>query len=262
MSYIDLAATLVKRLEGCKLVGYADSGGVATDGYGNTRGARVGVTITQEIADHDLTTNLLDADTACRNRATPAAWNALHDHQRAALVSFTFNLGSGPDAKHGGPWTIWRDINAGNLPDVPTQMRRFDKVREDGVLKVVPGLDRRREAEVTFWNTADVEAAATAAGDVATLPSSSVTREADTPPTPVPAPPHDQASVVTKIVTALAGASAAAGSAGQQIHDLAAPHVSEAPVFATIATVAAGVVVAAGILAIVIHANQAQSRAV
>jgi lysozyme len=257
MSYLDLAATLVKRLESCRLVGYPDSEGNATDGWGNTHGAKIGVEITQATADRDLATNLAEADSRLRDVVAPAAFAALHDHQKAALVSFVFNAG----AEAG--WTIWKDVDSANLADVPTQLRRFDHGEIGGKLVVIPGLDSRRDAEIVYWNTADVEQAAAiiAAAPVAP-PSSGYTRAIPTPPVPTPAPPLAKSSVVNKIATAAAGGAAMLGSVGGQIHDIVAPHAEEAHVFASVAVGATGVVIACSIVGLMIHGHQAAARAV
>lgn len=254
-AYIDLAATLIKRLEGCRLTGYADTGGVPTNGYGHTGPeVRVGQTVTQEIADHNLTVDLATAEGKILRYVKATAWAPLHDHEKAALISFAFNVGAGPT------WEIWKDINNGNLSDVPTQLRRFDKGEVDGKRVTISGLDNRREAEITFWNTADVNAAAaaaTVAGIVRTGPSSGYVRELPTPPTPVPPPPLAKASLTTKLVTA----TAAAGATASQIHGIIAPHADESHIFQTLAVLASGVVVAAAIIGLLIHGEQAHQRA-
>lgn len=257
MSYMDLAAALVKPLEGCKLVGYADSVGRATNGYGHTGPeVKIGEPITQEIADHDLMVDLATADSRLRACVKAAAFAALADHQKAALVSFVFNVGAQFS------WTIWKDIDSGNLADVPTQLRRFDHGTVGGRLVVIPGLAHRREAEITFWNTADVaQASAVMAAAPVQPPPSGYTRDIATPPAPTPAPPLATASFAAKCTTALAGCAAAAGSMGSQIHDVVAPHAAESHIFASMAVGASGLVVAGGIVGLLIHGHQAQVRA-
>ena len=60
----------------------------------------------------------------------------------AAIVDFTFNLGAGRLQTS----TLRRCINAGNWDRVPQELRRW--VRGGG--RVLPGLVRRREAEVAL----------------------------------------------------------------------------------------------------------------
>lgn len=247
MSYLDLARDLVKRLEGCRLVGYPDAGGVPTNGYGHTGPeVRVGVAITQEVADHDLERDLAIADERLQSVCDPAGLAGLMDHQRATLISFVFNLGAEPG------WEIWKDVDSGKLDDVPTQLRRFTKAKVNGRLVKVDGLVNRREAECVFWNTAD---APTAAAVVKPSPASGVLREADTPPTPKPPP----AMWYTSLATKGAGLIAGLGAASTQVHDIIAPHADAAKVFQTASTVAIGVGIVCSILLLMIHGEQHQA---
>jgi lysozyme len=261
MSYIDLAKALIKRLEACRLVGYLDSAGVPTTGYGHTDpSVKVGVTSTQEIADHDLDVDLGTADHRLSTVCYPSVLAKLADHQRAALISFVFNVGAEAN------WTIWKDIDAGNLSDVPAQLRRFDKATVDGKLVTILGLDNRREAEIAFWNTADIEVAAAVArpagsAGVDAAPPSHTTVTMITPPAPIQAPPLAKTSLIAKCTTVLGGGVAALASQAQQIHGIVSPYVDNAKVFATLDTAAVGVIVAAGIVGVIIHAHQAEARA-
>lgn len=256
-TYLDLAEGLVKTLEGCRLVGYLDTAGIPTDGYGNRAGARVGQTISQEVADRDLLTNLGIADRRLIDVCGNDPLSKLADHQRAALVDFVFNVGAEAS------WTIWSDVKDGRLADVPAQLQRFIYEHKNGKLQEVPGLEHRREAEVVYWKTADlnVASAVTKTANAVQAPPSGYTVAAVTPPTPVPPPPLAKTSIITKAVTACAGACAAAGTMGSQVHDIVAPHASEAPIFNTLAVAASGLVVAAAIVGLLVHAQQTQARA-
>lgn len=261
-SYLEQAQALVKRLEGCVLTGYRDSAGVPTNGYGHTGPeVVVGQYITQEIADHNLSVDLGIADSRLKERVKPAALAALDDHQRAALISFVFNLGANPK------WTIWADLNAGRLDDVPTQMMRF--VNAGGVK--LPGLVKRRAAEVAYWNTADLVAAGAAAisqPSSETAPPSSVTRESvDTPPTALPPKPLAAASLGTKIAGCVAACGVAvsqfsdkAAGVANQVLGVVAPHADAAPIFQTSVTVLTGVVVVAGVVGLFISHHQETVR--
>jgi lysozyme len=249
-----LAAALIKRLEACKLTSYQDSVGKWTIGYGHT-GPEVhaGQTIEQAIADHDLDVDLAQAGERL-GAVIFGHTDQLDDHEYAALLSFVFNVGAGPT------WQIWKDINAGNLDDVPTQLVRFDKGVEGGKLVDIPGLDNRRAAEISYWKTADVPEALAQAAQAA--PPSSYTVALSTPPTPIPAPPLTHTSLVNKVVTTVAGLAAAGGTLGSQVHDIVAPHADESHVFSMIAVAATGLVVACSIIALLIHGQQAQARTV
>lgn len=261
MTYLDLAAALVSRLEACKLVGYLDSGGVPTDGYGHTGPeVKVGRTITQEIADHNRTVDLATADHRLAQVCYPSSLDKLQQHERAALVSFVFNVGAEPG------WEIWKDIDTGDLADVPTQLRRFDKAKVKGKLVAIKGLDNRRDAECAFWNTADIEVAAVLArpagpgSGVDLAPPSHATVAMITPPEPAPAPPLAHTSLAAKLTTVAGGAVAAAASQAQQVHGVISPYVDNAKLFGTLDTIAVGVIVAAGVIGVLIHAHQAEVR--
>jgi lysozyme len=257
-TYLDLAASLVKQLEGYKSIGYLDSVGKPTDGYGHTGPeVRVGVAITQEIGDHDLDVDLSIADQRLQSVTQPIPLAKLAAHQRAALISFVFNVGADPK------WSIWKDVNQGNLADVPAQLRRFVNGKIAGKEQVIPGLEHRREAEALFWQTADVNVSAAVAQVATAVPSppSGYTRDIVTPPTPVAAPALAKTSIVTKAVTVVGGATAALGSYGSQVHDIVAPHADESPIFAHVAVAASAVVVVAACIGILIHAEQHQARA-
>lgn len=65
-------------------------------------------------------------------------------HQRAALASFVYNLGSGAFRAS----TLRRRINSGDWDDVPYQLSRWNMAGG----RVLRGLVRRRAAEIDLWN--------------------------------------------------------------------------------------------------------------
>lgn len=175
----DIYFDLIARLEGDKLVAYPDIGGKWTVGRGHT-GPEVceGMVISEDESKHLCAADSHIAMERLYAVANPATLDRLEDHKFAALLSFTYNVGADPK------WTIWKDINTNNLADVPTQMLRFDKIKRGDATTTVPGLLHRRVAEITFWNSPDIEAAGKIidAAPVAPPPSS-YTRGAVTPPT-------------------------------------------------------------------------------
>ena len=82
---------LIKRFEGLKLRAYRCSAGVLTIGYGSTIDVHEGQVITQAQADDLLRADLHDAEAA----VTKLIAVPLNDNEFSALVSFTYNLGSG-----------------------------------------------------------------------------------------------------------------------------------------------------------------------
>ena len=71
----------------------------------------------------------------------------LTQHQYDALVSFSFNVGTGAFRKS----TLLKRVNAKRFKDVPAQFRRWN--RSGG--RVSRGLKNRREREITLWNKRD-----------------------------------------------------------------------------------------------------------
>ena len=58
MQYSGAGMALTESFEGCQLMPYRDSGGVLTNGYGNTHGVIPGVPITHDKAVADLQANI------------------------------------------------------------------------------------------------------------------------------------------------------------------------------------------------------------
>jgi lysozyme len=139
-----LAAAIARNFEGLRLVAYQNAHDVPTIGYGHTNGVRIGDTCGQAEADAWLEDDMGAAVDAVGSLVKVP----LTDHQQAALLDFTFNLGTGALASS----TLLKDINAGNFEDVPHQLARW--VHDHGG-DVLPGLVRRRQYEATCWLTPD-----------------------------------------------------------------------------------------------------------
>jgi lysozyme len=69
----------------------------------------------------------------------------LEPHQRDALISFTYNLGTGAF----GSSTLLKLLNQGDHDSVPAQLNRWTKASG----KVLPGLVTRRRAEGALFST-------------------------------------------------------------------------------------------------------------
>lgn len=179
--------------EALRLKVYPDSNGVPTIGYGAT-----GPDVFFGMADWTpaqalarLNADLLKHAALLYDRVKAPIIEAWSDHQYGALVDFVFNTGAG------AAWTIWKILNRGISGEAVTnELKRFDKIKhKDGSTEIVPGLDHRRAAEVTLYNTADghpVVAIAMAKAPIeiqATTPPSSEIRKASTPPATASAKP-------------------------------------------------------------------------
>ena len=144
---VSRSVALVRKFEGCRLTPYLDVAGIPTIGYGaiyNLNGLRVKITdpaITQEVADEMLARDVSHAYSAVV-RLCPV--RGLSDGKLAALTDFTFNLGSGT-LQHS---TLRSMVLQGDLSLAAEQFRLY--CHAGG--RVVPGLLRRREAEIGVWN--------------------------------------------------------------------------------------------------------------
>jgi lysozyme len=138
--------TLIKTFEGCKLTAYQDVAGIWTIGYGHTLGVTAGMVFTQDQADQALASDLLSTETAVDK--VVAGVNAT-DNQFAAMVSLSYNIGSG----NFGSSTVLREHRAGQTQSAAEAFLMWDKATINGVLQVVSGLANRRSAERSLYLT-------------------------------------------------------------------------------------------------------------
>jgi len=125
----------IKRWEGLRLTAYRCPAQVWTIGYGHTKTARRGMTITEKEAERLLRQDVEVYEYSVRKLVQVE----LNQNQYDALVSFCFNVGRGAFAQS----TLLRVLNEGNYQRTA---REFHKWVHAG-RKVLPGLVARREAE-------------------------------------------------------------------------------------------------------------------
>lgn len=135
MKYSGTGLALTEQFEGCALTAYQDSGGVWSNGYGNTHGVVPGSTITKEQAVSDLLANIQNSVNDVNRLVTVQLTQAEFD----SLVDFDFNEGSG----HLASSTLLRLLNTGDFNGAAAQFDLWDKCGGT----VVAGLLRRRQAE-------------------------------------------------------------------------------------------------------------------
>ena len=117
---------LIKQFEGCRLTAYTCSSGVWTIGYGHTRTAYKGMTISQEQAEQLLLEDL--------PRYYPIG--NFNQNQFDALTSFSFNCGA----------TALNDILTSGDITGTMSLYKYDGNRQ-------PVLERRRRIEIELYNT-------------------------------------------------------------------------------------------------------------
>jgi lysozyme len=133
----------IKHFEGLRLKAYRDGGGVWTIGYGHTKTAKPGMTISQEWAEKLLIEDVWFFERGVETLVTVD----LSQPQFDALVSFSFNVGLDQDddltAEGLGDSTLLRKLNGLDYIGAAEEFLRWNK--DNG--KVVAGLTRRRKAE-------------------------------------------------------------------------------------------------------------------
>lgn len=129
-----MAVSIVGFFEGRELMGYIDPVGIPTICYGHTATAKVGDTKTPEECEV-----LLQQDLGIALSAVDKALPKLPPQTRAALGSFTYNVGVGAFSSS----TLLRLAKAGKLVEACNQLPRW--VYAGG--RVLRGLVIRREAE-------------------------------------------------------------------------------------------------------------------
>ena len=137
---------LIKSFEGCLLTAYDIGDNMITIGWGHAEvkgntNLVVGITTwTQSQADKQLITDVVIYENAVNGYFT----RSFNQNQFDALVSFAYNLGGGRFANDG-----WDKTASDSW--ICSQLLRYVSNGSE----VLPGLVRRRNAEVALYNTAD-----------------------------------------------------------------------------------------------------------
>ena len=134
---------LICSFEKCKLTAYLDQGGTPTIGWGHIAGVHMGDTCTQQQADLWLEEEIAEYAYYVNQTVDTYHWT---QYEFDALVSFTYNTGPGN----------LRSLTNHNLrtkQQIIDAFPSFNKVRQNGVLKVSDGLVRRRREELQLFTT-------------------------------------------------------------------------------------------------------------
>jgi GH24 family phage-related lysozyme (muramidase) len=135
---------LIKEFEGLRLKAYKCPAAVWTIGYGHTSAAGepnvlTGMIISKDEAEAILRRDVVQYENGVRSRVTVPIAQGQFD----ALVSFAYNAGVGALQKS----TLLKKVNAGKFDEVPAEFMKWTR----GGGKELPGLVRRRRAEVKLW---------------------------------------------------------------------------------------------------------------
>ena len=131
---------LIKSFEGLRLKAYRDPVGIWTIGYGTTRGVRPNTSISENEAEQFLQQDLIRFEQAINDAVSVP----INDNQFSALVSFTYNVGSGALRSS----TLLKLLNARS--DLHRTANEFPRWNKAGG-RVLEGLTRRRKAEQSLF---------------------------------------------------------------------------------------------------------------
>lgn len=136
-----LAGTMIYSFEGERRTVYSDVVGIKTYCIGETRNPEMGRTYSHEECMKLLDGRLEEFNTEIDR----CVYAVLTDNQRAALLSFTYNLGAGTMCNS----SIVRNFNSGHQLEACNAFLLYNHAGKnaDGTPKVIRGLTLRREAE-------------------------------------------------------------------------------------------------------------------
>jgi len=141
---------IVKEFEGLRLKAYKCPAAVWTIGYGHTTAAGAPIVnpdlvITKDEAEEVLARDMEQYEEGVRKYVKVDLTQGQFD----ALVDFAYNAGVGALAKS----TLLKRVNAEKFDEVPAEFMKWTK----GGGKELPGLVRRRRAEVKLWRGLETE---------------------------------------------------------------------------------------------------------
>lgn len=140
LSISNTGLALIKKFEGCRLTAYQDAVGIWTIGYGHTSGVKSGQTISQAQADAYLKADCAAAEKAVNSCNANYNWN---QNQFDALVSFTFNCGTGN----------LKTLTANGTRTIAEISEKITAYNKAGG-KILQGLVKRRIAEKELFDKA------------------------------------------------------------------------------------------------------------
>ena len=149
MAINEAGLKLIKYYEGLRLTAYVDPVGVWTIGWGHTgNDVHAGQTITHKQAEALLEADLAEHEDFIANVVDVP----LNEDQRAALVSFAFNVGNGAL----GSSTLLAKLNYGDCEGAAKEFGRWVNGTINGVKVTLPGLVKRRRAEADLFLSSNV----------------------------------------------------------------------------------------------------------
>lgn len=145
----DLGREFIKSYEKCRLRAYDDGVGVWTIGWGHTAGVKYGDECSIDQANAWLDEELEVFQAAVNN----AVKVPLSQHQFDALVSFSYNVGTGALRSS----TLLKLLNLGNYAGAANRFEDWNKGMIGGKLAPIGGLTKRRKAERRIFENGEYE---------------------------------------------------------------------------------------------------------
>ena len=133
----------IKMFEGTKTEAYQDVANVSTICTGHIKGVYKGQKASLSQCEEWFKEDTSNAG----KRVAKLVKQPITQAQYDALISFTFNLGSGSLAKS----TLLKKINAGQCVAAGNEFMKWNKVKVRGKLVPSKGLTKRREYEKNLW---------------------------------------------------------------------------------------------------------------
>ena len=154
MSISKDGVSLIKRFEGFVPKPYNDAVGHCTVGYGTLlhHGNCNGKDASEQpyvngISEEDATKLLEERAIEYQKSIHEQVNVELNQNQFDSLVSFVYNVGNGAFVKS----TLLKVLNQGNYAAVPAEMKKWVYGTIDGKKTVLPGLEKRRNAEAELF---------------------------------------------------------------------------------------------------------------
>ena len=138
MKITNAGLDIIKKYEGCRLEAYKCPAGVWTIGYGHTKGVKPGMKITVAKADEYLKSDCKASENAVNKYQKKYNFN---QNQFDALVSFTFNCGTG---------NLKTLLDNGNR-DIDTISKKIPLYNK-AAGKELSGLTKRRNSEKALFD--------------------------------------------------------------------------------------------------------------
>lgn len=145
-----MAVAIAMPAEGLRQVAYRDPVGIPTICFGSTKGVKMGDTATLEQCHSMLSAEMLEAIDQVDKCAPGLPVNVL-----AAFADAAYNIGP-KVACSKSLSTAARMLAAGNYEDACRQLPRWNKATYLGQAIVLPGLTKRRAAEMELCLRKDI----------------------------------------------------------------------------------------------------------